>query len=518
MKGPLILSFALLIFSIAGNTRAVFVPPDKDIDVLSVEKTAIKSKIFSVSLNGKQLFTQSYKDINYVHVDHNSSVRLVVLSSEPISEFEVEPKNNLINATKKGNQLLLHLSAPGYHIISVNGKHRLFILSDRVLKSPVGEKQVVNVLKYGPDPTGKKLSTRQLQKAIDETSKARKLLYFPAGIYKTGTLKIGSHANIFLSAGSVIKGSENREDYPADGGRRESDHINDKQNYTDNGEWMTFSRLILIDSAVDVKIRGRGIIDGSGSVVRAQGKPANLIRIRNSRDVLIEGIVLRDPACWNTHILLSEDVTIRNVKMLNDRSVPNTDGFDPDASRRVLIENCFAYCSDDNVAIKTTNNGNLLGDVDDILIRNNVFLTKKSALKVGTETKGARMGNIRFLNNYIYEADRGLVLYCYDGALFENIRFEKNDFKWGLDTKNLKAIHFQIRDRSGRGRIKDVFIQDCRFAPTFSSAAEILGLDDNHQIDGVFFRNVWFGKKLLRSMDDLRAVTNTYVKNIHFEN
>lgn len=78
---------------------------------------------------------------------------------------------------------------------------------------------------------------------------------------------------------------------------------------------MTFSRLILVDSAENVSIRGRGIIDGSGAVLRAQGKPANLLRIRNSRNVVIEGVLLRDPAAWNTHIHYSDGVTIRDVKL-----------------------------------------------------------------------------------------------------------------------------------------------------------------------------------------------------------
>lgn len=149
----------------------------------------------------------------------------------------------------------------------------------------------------------------------------------------------------------------------------EADHIRNKEHYTDNGEWMTFSRLILVDSAENVSIRGRGIIDGSGATLRAQGKPANLIRIRNSRNVSIEGVLLRDPAAWNTHIHYSDGVTIRDVKLINDATVPNTDGFDPDASANVMIDHCFAYCSDDNVAIKTTNNLGLNKDLRNIVVR-----------------------------------------------------------------------------------------------------------------------------------------------------
>ncbi|MEA4936231.1 MAG: glycosyl hydrolase family 28 protein [Paludibacter sp.] len=275
-------------------------------------------------------------------------------------------------------------------------------------------------------------------------------------------MKIKSNTRIYLDAGAVIKGSENSADYPTDEGRPESDHINrPKETYTDNGEWMTFSRLILIDNAENVQILGSGVIDGSGSVVRSQGKPANLIRIRRSKNILIDGVVLRDPAAWNTHIQMSEDVTIRNVKVINDFDVPNTHGFDPDASRNVLIDNCFAYCNDDNVAIKTTNNLNLNQDLDNITIKNCVFLTRKSALKVGTETKAANMTNIIFKNNDVVVCDRGIVLYCYDGANFSNIQFINNRFEYSYIKGQQRGVHFIIRDRSGRSSVSNVLVKDC---------------------------------------------------------
>lgn len=490
------------------------------VQLLPVEKTAIKSTVFAVTVEGKEVFTQQYKDIHYTNFDHDLAVHIRIRSSEPVTDWQVSPKADVLNEKQAGSTIELDLTKPGYHVITINKKHRLFILSDRILKdAPAPQRKgIVSIMEYGVDSTGQSFSTRAIQKALDESAAAKKILFFPPGLYKTGSLKLSSNANVFLAGGAMIKGSENREDYPSDDGKKESDHVNDKEHFTDNGEWMTFSRLILIDNAKNVKIWGRGIIDGSGSVVRAQGKPANLIRIRNSKDVLIEGVVLRDPACWNTHILHSKNVTIRNIKMLNDRSVANTDGFDPDASKNVLIDNCFAYCSDDNIAIKTTNNGNLLANIEDVTVSNCVFITKKSALKVGTETKGAAMRNIVFKNNYVVEADRGMVLYCNDGATFENIRFLNNYFENGYKSSNLKAIHFQIRNRSGKGQIRNVLIKDCSIASTFSDVSEIVGLDADHTIDGIVFKNVTLAGKKLQSAQDLGAKTNEFVKNIRFEN
>lgn len=490
------------------------------IETYPLVKTAEISDVFKTNVAGQNVFTQKFKDIHYVRFAHQKPVELTITISEQVKDWEISPKTNIKEQQMKGNVLHLVLEKPGYHVITINKKQRLFLLTDSIVKKvAVGKANpdVVSIMNYKVDATGSNLSTVAIQKALDETAAKKKILFFPAGIYKTGSIKVSSNARIYLAGGAMIKGSEKREDYPSDDNKKESDLVNDKANFTDNGEWMTFSRLLLIDNATNVKIWGDGCIDGSGSIVRALGKPANLIRIRNSKNVVIEGIELRDPACWNTHILKSENVTLRHIKMLNDRNVANTDGFDPDASINVMIDHCFAYCSDDNIAIKTTNNGGLLQDCENITIQNSVFITKKSALKVGTETKGGLMRNITFKNNYVIEADRGMVLYCYDGATFENINFINNYFEKGYQSSNLKSIHFQIKDRSGKGQIKNVLIKDCTITPTFSNVSEITGLDANHIIDGIKFKNLKVDGKVCLSTSQLGLKTNDFVKNISFE-
>lgn len=152
-------------------------------------------------------------------------------------------------------------------MVRLNDRDRLFLPADKPEKTPAADGQTLNAADF---VSGRRAQTANLQRALDEASATGRTLVFPRGVYRTGTLRIGSNTHLYLADGAIIKGSDNRDDYPTDGDRPEADHVRNKEHYTDNGEWMTFSRLILVDSAENVSIRGRGIIDGSGAVLRAK--------------------------------------------------------------------------------------------------------------------------------------------------------------------------------------------------------------------------------------------------------
>jgi len=205
-------------------------------------------------------------------------------------------------------------------------------------------------------------------------------------------------------------------------------------------------------------------------------------------------------------------VTIRKVKLLNDIELSNTDGFDPDASRNVLIENCFAYCSDDNVAVKTTGTSGYLQNAENITIRGCIFLTKKSSLKAGTESRGELMNKILFENNDVVESDRGMSLYCSDGATFEEISFINNHFEDNYPDSKQCWMNFTITKRnpdSKPGKMIAILIKECSFAQLFPKASEILGFDENHTIQ-VTIENLLIGGIKCGTVDEARITGNKF--------
>jgi polygalacturonase len=210
--------------------------------------------------------------------------------------------------------------------------------------------------------------------------------------------------------------------------------------------------------------------------------------------------------------------------MINDRDVHNTDGVDPDGATNVTIDNCFMYCSDDNIAIKTSGNTNLLRHSQNIIVKNCVLLTKKSALKLGTETR-MNIFDVTFENNEIVESDRGMSLYSRDGAIFENIYFIGNHFEKMFADNRQRILDFDVKERNIKdapgyvkkaGQIKNVVVKNCIVESFRPNESTISGFNDQHKISGVHFINFIIDGKTRTSLNDARIKINNYVDDVTF--
>ena len=425
---------------------------------------------FTLKTSFGEVNVQKYKSYYYASFDWKGSTPVSLLSKGTVQKVEISPKSYHIPFSLKKNSINFRLEKSGFILVRLNDSVRIFIFADPPKTVPEKNQLVDITARYMIDKTGIKNETQKIQQALNEISNSGKTLLFPLGIYKTGQLTIQSNSKIYFERGAVLN----------------ADTVSIAPYYPNDS--LKTKRFISLTGVKNVLISGFGEINGNGLSLRKRyGDEARmrLIMVANSKNICIDGLILKDPGSWNTQVLLSENVTLRNLKILNDIGLSNTDGIDPDAVNNLLIDNCFAYCSDDNVAVKSTGNSGLLGNVENITVKNCVFLTKKSALKVGTETRAETMKNIFFENNDILECDRGMALYVSDGATLDSIFFKNNRFERNYPDAQRKAIHFDVSKRnpnSKLGEIKYVLISDCCFESAFprksviKSAGEINGI------------------------------------------
>ncbi|HRH46001.1 MAG TPA: glycosyl hydrolase family 28 protein, partial [Pyrinomonadaceae bacterium] len=186
-------------------------------------------------------------------------------------------------------------------------------------------------------------STKAIQKAIDEASKKSGVVTFDNGTYLTGALFLKSNVNLQVSEGVTLIASQDESEYPRKPTRIAGIEM----------EWL--SAMINVENAQNVKISGKGTIDGNGKKwwdkywdLRKEYEPkglrwasdydaerVRLMLVSNSKDVTVENVSLKRSGFWTVQILYSEYVTVDGIK-ISDNGGPSTDGVDVDSSRYVL--------------------------------------------------------------------------------------------------------------------------------------------------------------------------------------
>ncbi len=483
----------------ASSHEMIRITPTGDSVAVAYTATAMPKKEgqnFTSQMPAK-LVPQAFDDIRYIHFAFEGSCRIDIRPGIKVNSVNVSPHRYNIKPVLNDNQLSMNLTESAKLVITFNEQDTFFIFADPLEKGPPNPlyADVVSIADFDVDNTASSLSTKRIQNAID-TLPENATLYVPAGKYLTGTVFLKSNMNLYLAPGAELRGSPERSDYK-------------------NGH----DTLIYMKNAANVKLSGSGTINANGRALRKQGRRGNVFRAVDCENITIEGLIFKDSPSWNTRLINCQNVHISNLKIINSQKLTNTDGIDPDDCRHVWIENCFGYCGDDPVVIKSTGKSDeALLDVYDITVKGNVFMTLKNALKVGTETVAAKMYDITFIDNDILYADRGMAVCCRDGADISNIRFINNRFERSLTTGGVKErlIDFYIEHRKGKGRIHDILIKDCHAEGYWPQQSTMLGLDEAHQISNVLFENFTIGDKICKNAQQARLKTNEHVSNITF--
>jgi polygalacturonase len=124
--------------------------------------------------------------------------------------------------------------------------------------------------------------------------------------------------------------------------------------------------LISAAHAHNLAITGGGIIDGNGASwwVGPGGTRPNsilgegvfrprLIVFDHCQHILVRGVTVQNSPSWQIIPYYSDDIVIRDIRVLAPADSPNTDAIDPFASSNIVIDHVTADVGDDNIAIKS---------------------------------------------------------------------------------------------------------------------------------------------------------------------
>lgn len=385
-----------------------------------------------------------------------------------------------------------------------------FTLIFLITCSAFTQKNEYNILDFGAIGNGQHINTIAIQNAIDQAYKeGGGIVIIPKGEFLSGSLRLKSKVSIYLNDSAILLGSTNPKDYF-------------KLN-----RWFA---LLLSDSATNIGIKGKGVVDGQGDILALkidslfyegeidsanyelkEKRPKVTIRPQiiefvNSKNIKVEGITIKNGASWVQSYYMCNNLLIDKIRVESD-TYWNNDGVDIIDCKNVIITNSYFNSSDDGICIKSygrERHGSPF--CDSIFIKNCTVRSSASAVKLGTASFGG-FKNVTIRNIKVYDTFRSAIaLESYGNGFLENILIENIEAK---NTGNAFFIRIgQVREDLPAGKINNVKISNMN--------VEIAGdiPDKKYKIRGPslpFFHNTFPSSITGLS---IQKVENIFLKNI----
>jgi hypothetical protein len=238
-----------------------------------------------------------------------------------------------------------------------------------------------SVRDHGARGNGKVKDTAAIQAAIDAAAPGG-VVYFPAGDYVSGTLRLRSRLVLRLAAGATLVASGDDEDFDP---HEELEY----ESFADR-ETTDFTFALLQGRGLqDLGLIGPGRIDGNR---RSRGGPKP-IALKECRQITIRDLTLENAPNYNISLLGCDHVDIQNVTIRNAYS----DGIDPDCCRHVYIAGCRVESRDDAIVLKASLALGVRRSTEDVVVTDCDLVNIRNGLKIGTESSGD-FKNIVFRN------------------------------------------------------------------------------------------------------------------------
>ena len=469
-----------------------------------------ESKNFKVWVNDDKVFTSNagntfnyggannYRSFySFSNFDFSGSVKIKVQSKHSIKWLEILPS-------------------------VLNIKHK--VIDDFTFEFELDKPRKITIMLNNDKKNVLHLLTNSIEKQKVNPSD-KDVLYFKSGkIYNIGVLDLKDNQTLYIEGGARLKG------------------------------------MVRIRDAKNIKIMGRGMIDGSDNKSSGNGRfkdePWRLIYMENAKNIKISGITLYNSLKWTIHPYNVSNLEIDNINIVNWDF--GSDGIDLSSCRNVKILNSFLRTNDDCIVVKAISFDEKMyypnprienPNVDNILVEGCTLWNMEygNVFDIGFELRCKKISNIIFRDcDVLIQEGRGAVFTIHNSdnaiiqdILYENIRVENADLVsnsklidiailfsiWSYDKfeddEMIKKYRFNNSwdnlipvlpgkekfHASNRGHVKNIIFRNIEIIDGQLPYSVINGYDKDHIISDVIIENIYSGGEKIKTKEELKLFT-----------
>lgn len=280
-----------------------------------------------------------------------------------------------------------------------------------------------NVKDYNAIGDGQALDTKAINAAIEACATAGGgTVFFPAGTYLSGSIRLKSNVALTISEGATIMGAPN--DFHA----YDPPEENPYDMYQDFGHSHWHNSLIWGEGLENITIQGLGTINGGGisrhDVPAGDGDKA--IALKLCKNIIIKDVTIKQGGHFAILASGCENITIDNIKIYTGRDGINLDCF----TRNAKITNSYIQAvgylgadGDDGIALKSSYALGYASISENITVDNCTIWSGCNALQFGSETAGD-FRNVHFSNITILGSEKaGIGITSNDGSVIDSVTF-----------------------------------------------------------------------------------------------
>ncbi len=379
----------------------------------------------------------------------------------------------------------------------------------------------LNVKDFGAKGDGKQDDTIFIQAAINCCPKDGRV-YLPEGVYRTASLFLKSDITVDIDNKATILAFTEREKFPILPGLIDS--FDEKSEYN-LGTWEgnpleMFASIITGVNVSNVVITGGGILDGNAGYENwweGDGRKKTggafrprMIFLNHCENITVHGIQVQNSPAWNLHPYFSNNTRWIDMRVINPKISPNTDGMDPESVDGLEVVGMYFSLGDDCIAVKSGKfyMGNTYKvPSQNIEIRQCYMRHGHGSVTLGSEI-GAGVKHLHCHDCIFEDTDRGLRVKTRRGrgedSIIEDISFENikmdgvltpfvvNSYYWCCDPDGHSEYvrskePLPVDERTPQIRqlsFKNIEAHNCHVAGSF-----IYGLPES-KIEEISFENV----------------------------